>query len=71
MSNPVFWFAFIVALPFGMVAAVVVGLFATGAFFDAADHLDEVKARIEGMFRQPPATPRATAPDHYYRHYWV
>jgi hypothetical protein len=45
-------------------------LFALGALFNALEHPEELRARIEGAFRRPPKAPRETAPDHYYRPYW-
>ena len=63
-------FAFIVLLPLVVVGAVLAGLFAVGALFDALDHPSEVRTRIDALFRRPPAPARKTAPDHYYQPYW-
>jgi hypothetical protein len=63
-------FAFIVAVPLVLVAGGLVTLFALGALFDALEHPDELRARIEGAFRKPPAPFRTTGKDHYYRPYW-
>jgi len=64
-------FLFIVALPTVLAASVVVGLFALGALFDALEHPAELKARVEGIFRRPPAPPTPPAADHYYKAYWA
>jgi hypothetical protein len=63
-------FLFIVAVPLVLVGGGLVTLFAVGALFDALEHPDELRTRIEGAFRKPPPPPRATAKDHYYRPYW-
>jgi len=64
------YFAFIVALPVAIAIAVLVGLFATGALFDALDNPAELKQRIEGAFRGTPGDPRPLSPKHYYQPYW-
>jgi len=38
--------------------------------FDALDHPQEVRGRIEGAFRRPPRPARMAGPDHYYQPYW-
>jgi hypothetical protein len=63
-------FAFILLVPLVVVGGAVATLFAVGALFDAAEHPDEVRARIEGAFRRPPKAARETAPDHYYVPHW-
>lgn len=63
-------FLFLVAMPLLIVAGVVGGLFAVGGLFYALEHSDELRQRIEGLFRRPLKAPRETAPDHYYRPYW-
>ncbi len=63
-------FLFIVLLPVIIVAGALVTLFAVGALFDALDHPDEVRGRIEAAFRRPPRPPREAGPEHYYRPYW-
>lgn len=63
-------FLFIVLLPVIIVAGALVTLFGVGALFDALDHPDEVRGRIEAAFRRPPRPPREAGPDHYYRPYW-
>ena len=63
-------FLFILAVPMVAVAGGLVSLFALGALFDALDHPDELRGRIEGIFRQPPKQPQLAGPDHYYRPYW-
>ena len=63
-------FAFIVAVPLVVVAGGLVSLFAVGALFDALDHPDELKTRIETAFRRPLAPHRTPGKEHYYRAYW-
>jgi hypothetical protein len=63
-------FVFIVAVPLVLVVGGLAGLFALGALFNALEHPEEMRARIEGAFRRPPKAPRDTAPDHYYRPHW-
>ena len=63
-------FLFIVVLPFVVVAGGLVTLFAVGAFFDAAENPNELRTRIEGLFRESTAPARETAADHYYRPHW-
>lgn len=63
-------FIFIVLVPLLIVAGVLAGLFALGALFNALEHPEELRQRIEGAFRRPLKPPRETAPDHYYRPYW-
>ena len=63
-------FLFIVAVPVVIVAGGVVTLFAVGALFDALDHPDDVRRRIEGIFRRPPSPAQTPRPDHYYRPHW-
>jgi hypothetical protein len=69
-ADAVFGFAFIVMLPIVAVAGAVVTLFAIGALFDTLDNPGDVRRRIEGIFRQPPAAPKAPPADHYYKPYW-
>ncbi len=64
-------FAFIVAVPFVLVAGGLVTLFAVGALFYALEHPDELKAHIEGLFRRPAKPPRVPGPDSYYTPYWA
>jgi hypothetical protein len=66
-----FEFGFIVLISLGAVVVVPVGLFATGALFDALDHPGDVRSRFEGLFRQPNAAARKPGKDHYYRPYWA
>jgi hypothetical protein len=63
-------FLFIVVLPLVVVAGGLVTLFAVGALFDALEHPDELRTRIDDLFRQPPAPARQTAANHYYRPHW-
>ncbi|HUG54601.1 MAG TPA: hypothetical protein VMR21_13420 [Vicinamibacteria bacterium] len=64
-------FLLILLLPFLIVAGGLVTLFAVGALFDALDHPEELRARVDAAFRRPPRAPRATGPEHYYRPYWA
>jgi hypothetical protein len=64
-------FLFIVLVPLVLVAGALVSLFAVGALFDALDHPDSIRARIEGAFRRPPRPPRTPGEDHYYKPYWA
>jgi hypothetical protein len=63
-------FLFIVILPVVLVIGGLATLFAIGALFDALDHPEQLRARIEGLFRRPPAPPKTPGADHYYRRYW-
>ena len=65
-----FQFLFIVLVPLVAVAGAVASLFAVGALFDALEHPDELRQRIEGAFRKPPHPARATDHKHFYRAYW-
>jgi hypothetical protein len=64
------YFAFIVALALSVPVAVLIGLFAVGALFDALDNPAELKQRIEAGFRGTPHEPRPLSPKHYYLPYW-
>ena len=63
-------FAFIVVLPLVLVAGGLVSLFAVGALFDALEHPEQMRQRIESAFRKPPKPARTPGPEHYYRPYW-
>ena len=63
-------FLVVLVLPFVIVAGALVTLFAVGALFDALEHPEDVRARIEAAFKRPPRAPRMTGPKHYYRPYW-
>jgi hypothetical protein len=63
-------FGFILLLPLVVIAGALVTLFAVGALFDALDHPQELRGRIDAAFRRPPRPPRMTGPDHYYQPYW-
>ena len=67
----IFQFLFIVLVPVVLVAGGLVSLFAVGALFDALDHPGELRSRIEGAFRRPPAAPQAPDAEHYYKPYWA
>jgi hypothetical protein len=64
-------FLFIVIVPIVLVAGGLVSLFAVGALFDALEHPDELKQRVEGAFRSGPVTSQATGKDHYYQPFWA
>jgi hypothetical protein len=64
-------FLFIVLVPLALVAGAVVSLFAVGALFDALDHPESIRARIDGAFRRPPKPPKTPGADHYYKPYWA
>jgi hypothetical protein len=64
-------FLFIVLVPLVVVAGALVSLFAVGALFDALEHPDEIRGRIEAAFRRPPKPPKAPGKDHYYKPYWA
>jgi hypothetical protein len=63
-------FLFIVLVPLLIVAGTLVGLFAVGALFDLLDNPGQARARVEGLFRRPPAPPRAPDKDHFYQAHW-
>lgn len=63
-------FGFILLLPLLVTAGALVTLFAVGALFDALDHPQELRGRIDAAFRRPPRPARMTRPDHYYQPYW-
>lgn len=63
-------FLFILAVPLVVVAGAVATLFGVGALFNALEHPEELRQRIEGAFRRPPKAPRETDADHYYRPHW-
>jgi len=65
-----FGFALILLLPLVVIGGALVTLFAVGALFDALDHPQEVRGRIEGAFRRPPRPSRMAGADHYYQPYW-
>jgi len=63
-------FLFVVAVPLVVVAGAVVTLFAVGALFDALEHPEELRQRIEGAFRRPPKPAKPPSADHYYKPHW-
>jgi hypothetical protein len=63
-------FLFIVALPLIVVAGAMVSLFLVGALFDALDHPEDLKGRIERAFNRPPRPAQRTKPGHYYKPHW-
>ena len=63
-------FLFVLLVPLALVAGGLVTLFAAGALFDTLEHPEQVRKRIEGIFRRPPKPARDTGPHHYYRPHW-
>jgi hypothetical protein len=66
-----FQFLFILTIPLVMVAGGLVTLFGVGALFDALEHPDELRTRIEGAFRTPAKAGPIAGRDHYYQPYWT
>jgi hypothetical protein len=64
-------FLLILLLPFVVIGGGLVTLFAVGALFDALDHPQDLRGRVEAAFRRPPREPRLAGPGHYYRPYWA
>jgi hypothetical protein len=64
-------FAFVLLVPLVIVAGAVFTLFAIGALFDALEHPEELKTRVEGLFRRPPKASQPAPADHYYKPYWA
>ena len=63
-------FLLVLLLPLVLVGGALVTLFAIGALFDALEHPEDVRRRVEAAFRRPPRPARLAGPDHYYRPYW-
>ena len=63
-------FLFILAVPLVLVGGALVTLFAVGALFDALEHPEGLRQRIEGAFRRPLEPARTPGEDHYYKPYW-
>ncbi len=63
-------FLFIMVVPVVLVAGGLVSLFAVGALFDALEHPDELKQRVEGAFRSAPVVAQPAGKDHYYQPFW-
>ncbi len=63
-------FLFILAVPVVLVAGGLVTLLAAGALLDALERPDQLRSRIEGAFRRPPAPPKTPGAGHYYKAYW-
>jgi hypothetical protein len=68
---PVLQFLFVVAVPIVVVGGGLLTLFAVGVLFDALEHPDRLRERIEAAFRRAPKPPQIAGPDHYYRRYWL
>lgn len=71
MAASLIQFAFIVIVPLLAVAGALAGLFAVGALFDALDNPDELRPRLQALFRTPQRPPQPPPADHYYRPYWA
>lgn len=63
-------FAFVLLVPLVIVGGAVVTLFAIGALFEALEHPQALKTRIERHFRRPPKASQPAPADHYYKPYW-
>jgi hypothetical protein len=63
-------FLLVLLLPLILIGGGLFTLFAVGALFDALDHPEDVRGRVEAAFRRPPRAARMAGPDHYYRPYW-
>lgn len=71
MGEQLIQFLFILIVPLAAVAGALVALFAVGALFNALDHPQALRERIEQFFRRPPRPPKTPGRDHYYRPYWA
>ena len=67
---PAIQFLFIVLVPLILVAGGLLSLFAVGALFDALENPGDLRQRIDGLFRRPPAPAKPLGTDHYYQPYW-
>jgi hypothetical protein len=65
-----FQFLFIVLVPLVVVAGALASLFAVGALFDALENPGDLRQRVDGLFRRPPAAPRPLGAGPYYQPYW-
>ena len=63
-------FVFILLVPLLVVGGGLLTLFAVAALFDALENPDDMRRRVESLFRRPLQAPKDTAPDHYYRPHW-
>lgn len=63
-------FLFVVAIPLVVAGGALVTLFGVGALFDALENQDDLRRRIEALFRQPPKPARVPGRDHFYTPYW-
>ena len=53
-------FLFIVIVPLVIVAGGLASLFAVGALFDALENPGDLRQRVDGLFRRPPAPQERT-----------
>lgn len=63
-------FLFILAVPIVVGGGAVLTLFAAGALLEAFEHPEELRGRIEALFRRPPRPARTPGEDHYYKPFW-
>ena len=63
-------FLFVVLVPLVVVAGALATLFGVGALFDALEHPENIRQRVEKAFRRPPKPAKAPDRDHYYRPHW-
>ena len=63
-------FLFILLVPLVIVGGALASLFALGALFDFLEHPEQARARVEGLFRRPPAAARPPDKDHFYQAHW-
>jgi hypothetical protein len=64
-------FAFIVVLPIILVGGGLASLFAVGALFDALENPQDLRTRVEGVFRPAAPVARNAGADHYYQPHWL
>jgi len=63
-------FLFVVLVPLVVVAGALASLFGVGALFDALEHPENLRQRVERAFRRPPKPAKPPDADHYYRPHW-
>ena len=65
-----FYFGFLVLLFVVIVIGALATLFAVGAAFYVMEYPEEVRQRIDTLFRQPVGEARTTDAGHYYQPHW-
>lgn len=70
MSLAPLQFLFVVVVPLVVVAGGLATLFAIGALFDALDNPEQLRPRLQAIFRHKPVPAAPPGKDHYYRPYW-